>query len=337
MGFLSERIVFAGVGKTRREMQEALVEDIRAFHVESQGELSVLEEVAAAEGKSARVAVRVNPDVDAGTHPYITTGTHANKFGVSPVEALDMVRYAFRSPHLRPVGLHVHIGSQLTGVRPIAEGVRRVLQLWDTLAAEGIRLRDLDIGGGLGIPYRPDDNPEGPEELAASLLPILKGRSLDLLLEPGRFIAGPAGALLTSVLYVKTPPVPAAPPLATVRLEGPGSTVIVDAGMNDLLRPALYSAWHPILPTREAEQGLGQWVDIAGPVCESSDFLAKERQLGSPQPGDILAIAQAGAYGFSMSSQYNARPRPAEVLVEGDQATLIRPRESYEDLGVNDW
>ncbi|MEO5952053.1 MAG: diaminopimelate decarboxylase, partial [Chloroflexia bacterium] len=314
MGFLSERIVFAGVGKTRREMQEALAEDIRAFHVESHDELTVLEEVAEAEGKIAHVAVRVNPDVDAGTHPYITTGTHANKFGVSPAEALDMVRYTSHSLYLRPVGLHVHIGSQLPGVQPIAEGVRRVLQLWDRLAAEGIRLRDLDIGGGLGIPYRLEDNPEGPEELAVLLRPLLRGRDLDLLVEPGRFIAGPAGALLTSVLYVKTPPTPATPLHATTQLDSPTSIVIVDAGMNDLLRPALYSAWHPVLPTQEADQQSGHAIDIAGPICESSDFLARERQIGSPKPGDILTITQAGAYGFSMSSQYNARPRPAEVL-----------------------
>lgn len=334
MGFLPERIVFAGVGKTRREMQEALAENIRAFHVESSAELSVLEVVARAEGKVAPVAVRVNPDVDAGTHPYITTGTHSNKFGVSPAEALEMVRYSARSGHLRPVGLHVHIGSQLASVQPIAEAVRRVLQLWDMLAAEGIRLYDLDIGGGLGIAYRPTDNPEGPEELAALLRPLLRGRDLDLLLEPGRFIVGPAGALLTTVLYVKNPPGQTGQLRGTIPLEGQSATVIVDAAMNDLLRPALYNAWHPVLPLRESALDSGQPVDIAGPVCESSDFLATDRRLGSIQPGDILSIGQAGAYGFSMSSQYNARPRPAEVLVEGSQATLIRPRETYEDLGV---
>jgi diaminopimelate decarboxylase len=327
MGFLPEKIVFAGVGKTRREMQEALAEGIRAFHVESAGELSALESVAASMGKVAPVSMRINPDVDAGTHPYITTGTHADKFGVTLPEALELVRRASRSLHLRPVGLHVHIGSQLSSVQPIAAAVRRVLQLWDHLAADGIRLHDLDIGGGLGIAYHPTDEPEGPEALAYALAPLLKGRAIDLLVEPGRFIAGPAGALLTSVLYVKAPfmrntaPLVAQPPIA-----------IVDAGMNDLLRPALYGAWHPVFPVRQADLETGKPIDIAGPVCESADFLARERMIGTPRQGDVLAIGQAGAYGFSMASQYNARPRPAEVLVEGSQATLIRPRETYADL-----
>lgn len=333
MGFPPEKIVFAGVGKTRHEMQEALAVGIRAFHVESAGELAALEEVATAAAKAAPVAVRINPDVDANTHPYITTGTHANKFGVPPTEALDMIRHAARSQYLRPVGLHVHIGSQLPGVQPIVEGVRRVLQLWDLLAADGIRLHDLDIGGGLGIPYRPDDNPEGPEELAEALRSLLKGRSLDLLLEPGRFIVGPAGALLTTVLYLKEPADSEPGQLPdTVPLDEPSTPVIVDAGMNDLLRPALYQAWHPVFSVREADIERGRPVDIAGPVCESADFLARDRRLGSLKPGDVLAIGQAGAYGFSMASQYNGRPRPAEVLVDGAQATLIRPRETYEDL-----
>ncbi len=330
MGFLPEKIVFAGVGKTRREMQEALAGGIRSFHIESSGELAVLEKVAADLGKVAPVAVRINPDVDAHTHPFITTGTHANKFGVPLSEALSLVRYASGSLHLRPVGLHVHIGSQLPTVQPVADAVRRVLQLWDVLAAEGIRLHDLDIGGGLGIPYHPEDNPESPEELAAYLNPLLRGRDLNLLVEPGRFIVGPAGALLTTILYMKASP--ANPPRTTGSLGRHPPIAIVDAGMNDLLRPALYGAWHPILPMREADLDSGQPVDVAGPVCESSDFSGRERLLGTPRPGDILAIGQAGAYGFAMSSQYNGRPRPAEVLVEGAQATVIRQRESYEDL-----
>jgi diaminopimelate decarboxylase len=319
MGFLADKIVFAGVGKTRREMAEALREGVHAFHVESTGELTALEAVAEGMGKVTNVAVRVNPDVDAHTHPYITTGTHANKFGVAPQQALDLTRAAARSSHLRLTGLHVHIGSQLSSVQPIAEAVERVLELWDTLASEGIELRDLNIGGGLGIPYRPEDNPEGPEELAEALRPLLAGRDLHLFLEPGRFIVGPAGALLTTVLYVK---------------EGQGQppVIIVDAGMNDLIRPALYGAWHPVYPVNEAEAGTGPAVDIAGPVCESSDFMGHDRRLGALKPGDLLAIGQAGAYGFAMTSQYNGRPRPAEVLVSGEHATLIRRRETYEDL-----
>jgi diaminopimelate decarboxylase len=319
MGFPPERIVFAGVGKTRREMAEALEAGIRSFHVESTGELEALAEIAGQMGKVAPVAVRVNPDVDAGTHKHITTGTSANKFGVPPQLAVEMVRRAAELPQLSPVGLHVHIGSQLSSVGPILEATKRVLELWDVLAAEGIRLRELDVGGGLGIAYRPDDDLEGPDSLAESLKPLLAGREVELLVEPGRFLVGPAGVLLTTVTYLKE--------------VGDGQALaVVDAGMNDLIRPALYDAWHPVWPAEESQLGQGEVVDVVGPVCESADVLARERRLGSLRPGDVLTIAQAGAYGFSMSSQYNGRPRPAEVLVDGTQATLVRRRETYEDL-----
>lgn len=325
MGFPGERIVFAGVGKTRNEMAEALDAGVRSFHVESRGELEALTDVAAAMGRVAPVAVRVNPDVEAGTHPYITTGTKANKFGVGPSEALDMIRWAAAVPALAPVGLHAHIGSQLQRVQPVLAAVERLLELWDALAAEGIELAELDIGGGLGIQYRPEEEPEGPEELAAGLRPLLSGRKLHLILEPGRFLVGPAGALITRVTYIKETPGMA---------EGgtPNLLAIVDAGMNDLLRPALYGAWHPVWPLNESELEQGQPVDIVGPVCESSDVLARGRPIGQAKPGDLLAIGQAGAYGYSMSSQYNARPRPAEVLVTGTEARLIRKRETYDDL-----
>ncbi|HET9496663.1 MAG TPA: diaminopimelate decarboxylase [Chloroflexia bacterium] len=319
MGFAPERIVFAGVGKTAREMAEGLEAGIRAFHVESAAELSALERVAASMGKAAPVAVRVNPDVDAGTHPHITTGTRANKFGVEPELALALVRQAAASQHLEPVGLHAHVGSQLLRVAPIVEAARRLLDLWEGLAAEGIALRELDIGGGLGIRYRPEDDPEGPEQLAASLRPLLAGRDLDLVMEPGRYIAGPAGVLLTTVTYVKT-------------LPGEHVLAVVDAGMNDLLRPALYDAYHPVYPVREAHAGEGPVLDVVGPVCESADVPARGRRLGLVVEGDVLAIGQAGAYGFSMASQYNARPRPAEVLVDGGEVRLIRERETYADL-----
>jgi diaminopimelate decarboxylase len=322
MGFSPDKTVFAGVGKTRREMAEALAAGIRAFHVESEMEVSVLAEVAAEMRKVAPVAVRVNPDVDAGTHRHITTGTRRNKFGVPPEGALDIMRQARKSPYLEPVGLHAHVGSQLLRVEPMLESVRCLLRLWDTLAAEGIRLRELDIGGGLGIPYRPDDAPEGPGALAAGLRPLLEGRDLELVLEPGRYLVGPAGALLTTVLYMKE--------------TGDGQALaVVDAGMNDLIRPALYEAWHPVWPAEEAQAGAGKPIDIVGPVCESADVLAHDRTLGDVKPGDVLAIGQAGAYGFSMASQYNGRPRPAEVLVDGSNVTLIRMRESYEDLMRN--
>lgn len=325
MGFAGERIVFAGVGKTRREMAEALDAGVRSFHVESPGELDALADLAASKGTVAPVAVRLNPDVEAGTHPYITTGTRANKFGVSPGEALEMVRRAAASPALNAVGLHIHIGSQLGKVQPILDATKRLLELWDTLAGEGIKLKELDIGGGLGIQYRPDEMPEGPEVLAAGLRSLLAGRALELVLEPGRFLVGPAGALLTSVTYIKNVPDEASE-------RGRHSLAIVDAGMNDLLRPALYGAWHPVWPLREEQAGAGNRVDVVGPVCESSDVLAAGRRLGEVRPGDVLAIGQAGAYGYSMASQYNARPRPAEVLVNGTQVRLIRPRETYEDL-----
>lgn len=329
MGFPGERIVFAGVGKTRKEMAEALDAGVRSFHVESRGEIEALAEVATAKDTVAPVAVRVNPDVEAGTHPYITTGTKANKFGVGPAEALDLIRWAATTPSLGPVGLHAHIGSQLQRVQPVLAATARLLELWDTLAAEGIHLKELDIGGGLGIQYRPEEQPEGPEELAAGLRPLLSRRKLRLVIEPGRFLVGPAGALITSVIYTKEIP-------AAAEEEEPGLLAIVDAGMNDLLRPALYGAWHPVWPLSESDLDSGRSVDIVGPVCESSDVLARGRQLGQMKPGDLLVIGQAGAYGYSMSSQYNARPRPAEVLVTGSEARLIRPRETYEDLWVDD-
>lgn len=323
MGFPAGRIVFAGVGKTRREMEEALAAGVRAFHVESRGEMEALAAVASGMGLVAPVAVRVNPDVDAHTHPFITTGTKANKFGVSPGEALEMMRQANSSPSLVPAGLHAHVGSQLPKVEPVVQAAARLLELWDTLASEGINLRELDIGGGLGIPYQQDEMPEGPSALAAGLRPLLGGRSLDLVLEPGRYLVGPAGALLATVLYVKSGEDP----------DGHAQNVVViDAGMNDLLRPALYGASHPVWPTSEEAMGGKTTVDLVGPVCESSDVIAQGRRLGDVSPGDVLAIGQAGAYGFSMASNYNGRPRPAEVLVSGEETRIIRHRESYEDL-----
>ena len=318
MGFPGDKTVFAGVGKTRREMAEGLAAQVRSFHVESSGELETLASVAAEMGVVAPVAVRVNPDIEAHTHPHITTGTRTDKFGVNPAEAHALMSRVKELPSLRAEGLHAHIGSQLPGVQPIVATVKLLLQLWDQLAAEGIHLRELDIGGGLGIPYRPDEQPEGPEELAEGLRPLLQGRALDLIIEPGRFIVGPAGLLLTTVNYIKT-------------VGSSHHLAVVDAGMNDLLRPALYGAWHPVWPARQPEPS-DETVDVVGPVCESADVLARDRRLGEVRPGDILAIGQAGAYGYSMASQYNARPRPAEVLISGSEARLIRRREAYDDF-----
>lgn len=320
-GFPADRIVFAGVGKTRIEMAAALRgPGIRAFHIESRAELEALGAVAAGLGVAAPIAVRVNPDVEAHTHPYITTGTANSKFGVPPTEALALTRWAAMHPHLRPVGLHAHIGSQMEDVTPIIESTRRLLTIWDALAAEGIALRSLDIGGGLAIPYEPGASPQGPEQLAAGLRPLLAGRRLELELEPGRYLLGPAGVLLTRVLYHK-------PTTADRQL------LIADAGMNDLLRPALYGAYHPIEPLQQPSPDDDLYLtDLAGPICESSDFLATGRTLALLSEGALLAIRQAGAYGFSMASQYNSRPRPAEVLVEGATHRLIRARETYADL-----
>ncbi len=339
MGFPAQRIVFAGVGKTRAEMEEALRgPGIRAFHVESRPELETLSEVAAEMGKVAPVAVRVNPDVEAHTHPYITTGTAGNKFGVAPADALEMMRHAAADPYLQPVGLHTHIGSQLADIDPIIEATRRVLELWDTLAEEGIALRTLNIGGGLAIPYRPGDMPQGPAQLAADLRPLLEGRNLELELEPGRYLLGPCGVLLTRVLYSKPADMPAGQPANTPTNTQAGRVrrlIVVDAGMNDLIRPALYGAYHPIRPAQEpyADAELVP-TDIAGPVCESSDFLATDRPLPAEagEPGTLLVVGQAGAYGFAMTSQYNGRPRAAEVLVDSSVARVIRPRETYQDL-----
>jgi diaminopimelate decarboxylase len=306
-------------------MREALEAEVRSFHVESPGEMEALAQVASLVGRPANVAVRINPDVEAGTHPHITTGTRANKFGVAPDQAAAMVRRAAQDPWLRPVGLHVHIGSQLLRVQPIVEATARVLEILDLLASDGIHLGEIDIGGGLGIAYRPEDRPEGAETLAAGLRPLLAERDLDLLVEPGRFLVGPAGALLTTVLYTKQ-----------VEDEQTGAArtfAVVDAGMNDLLRPALYGAWHPVWPARQPESSEeAEAYDVVGPVCESADVLARGRELGPSRAGDVLAIGQAGAYGYSMASQYNGRPRPAEVLVTGTEARLIRPRETYDDL-----
>lgn len=332
MNFAGDRIVFAGVGKTRHEIAEALEAGVRSFHVESAGEMRAIAEVASSKGLIAPVAVRVNPDVEAGTHPYITTGTRYDKFGVSPAEALELVRYASKDPWLRAAGLHAHVGSQLPSVQPVIQAATVLLELWDQLAAEGIKLTELDIGGGLGIPYRPGEQPEGPEALAAGLRPLLRGHDLDLLVEPGRFLVGPAGVLLTTVLYTKQ--VPGRTSQTVAAGTGTAGMVVVDAGMNDLLRPALYGAWHPVWPAEEAENSAdSEAVDVVGPVCESSDILARDRMLGQgARPGQVLAIGQAGAYGYSMASQYNGRIRPAEVLVQGSEAILIRPRETYQDL-----
>ncbi|MCU0936373.1 MAG: diaminopimelate decarboxylase [Gammaproteobacteria bacterium] len=309
------RVVFSGVGKSRAEMARALEAGIRCFNVESVPELERLEEVAAALGRRAPVSLRVNPDVDPETHPYIATGLRDSKFGVAIDEAEAVYRRATALPHLEVLGVDCHIGSQLTSVSPFLDALDRVLDLVDRLAAAGTPLRHVDLGGGLGVRYRDERAPD-PGELVTALLTRLAGRTLEVLLEPGRSVIGPAGLLLTRVEYVKT---------------GAGRDfVIVDAAMNDLLRPALYQAWQSVVPV-VPRAGEGRRCDVVGPVCETGDFLARDRVL-TVRPGDLLAVQTAGAYGFAMSSNYNARPRAAEVMVDGARAHLARRRETPEEL-----
>jgi len=310
------RIVFAGVGKTEDEIAAALRADILFLTVESLAELEAVGKTAARLRKIARIAFRVTPDVDPHTHRYITTGKAENKFGLDLTRVRGAYRKAMRMRHVRPVAVQMHIGSQIIETGPYVEALKKVLPLARELVRAGVPLEYLDIGGGLGIIYR-DENPATADRFAAAVLPELKGLGLKLVLEPGRFIAGNSGVLLARVVYLKK---------GAAR-----DFVIVDAAMNDLIRPSLYGAYHEILPVRKG-RGRTITADIVGPVCESGDFLGKDRTMREPRPGDILAVMGAGAYGFAMSSNYNSRRRAAEVLVRGKQAWLVRERESYEDL-----
>jgi len=315
MGIPGSRIVYSSVGKTTDEIAYALRSGILMFNVESAGELEAVEKEARLIGTRASVALRVNPDVDPGTHPYITTGMKKYKFGIPTEQVMPLYRQAASSANLDPVGIQMHLGSQLVSVAPIVEAAEKLIALVKQLAGEGINLRYLDLGGGMGIRYR-DETPEGPDALARLVIPLLQGLNLTLILEPGRFIVGNAGALVARVLYVKD--------------NGTKKFVIVDAAMNDLIRPTLYDAYHAIVPVTERRGS--EKVDVVGPICESGDFFAHDRQLPPLQAGDLVAIMGAGAYGFSMASNYNARPRAAEVLVNGSSSHLVRRREKYEDL-----
>ncbi|HEY5994202.1 MAG TPA: diaminopimelate decarboxylase [Gallionellaceae bacterium] len=314
------KVVFSGVGKSVAEMRLALEAGILCFNVESEAELVRLNEVAGAMGRKAPISLRVNPDVDPKTHPYISTGLKQSKFGVAYADALALYRKAAGMPHLHITGLDCHIGSQLTEVSPFIAAAEKVLALTDALGREGIVLEHLDLGGGLGICYR-DETPPSIADYAAALLGAVQGRKEKLLVEPGRALVGNAGVLVTRVEYLK-----------------PGEEkhfAIVDAAMNDLMRPALYDAFHEI---REVERhGVpAHNYEVVGPVCESGDFLGHDRRLAIA-PGDLLAVMSAGAYGMSMSSNYNTRPRAAEVLVDGDSARLIREREQVEQLFADEF
>jgi diaminopimelate decarboxylase len=316
----ASRVVFSGVGKQRGEMRAALEAGVRCFNVESESELRRLDEVAAELGRRAPVSLRVNPDVDAGTHPYISTGLRENKFGIAHEDALRVYRLAAALPNIDVAGIDCHIGSQITTIEPFLAALDKVLELVDALAAEGIALRHLDLGGGLGIRY--DD--EAPPSRAALLQAVFgrlerhpRGAEFEVLFEFGRSIVGNAGVLLTRVEYLK--------------VNGERHFAIVDAAMNDMLRPSLYEAWHDVLPVDAKPRHETATWDIVGPVCESGDWLARGRRLAIAE-GDLLAVMSAGAYGMAMSSNYNSRGRGAEVMVDGDRAHLVRERERVEDL-----
>jgi len=318
-GGQAAKVVFSGVGKTRDEMRQALQAGVRCFNVESLAELDVLSDVAAALGQRAPVSLRINPDVDAKTHPYISTGLKGNKFGIAHGQALQAYQRAASLPGLQVVGIDCHIGSQITELSPYLDALDRVLDLIETIEAQGIAIHHLDIGGGLGITYA-DETPPAAGDLVRAVLARMDARGhgqRELLLEPGRSMVGNAGVLITEVLYLK-----------------PGTDkqfCIVDAAMNDLVRPAMYEAWMDIVPCRQRSTATQAW-DVVGPVCESGDWLGRERQL-AVQPGDRLAVLSAGAYGMTMASNYNTRPRAAEVMVTAPgQAQLIRRRETVQQL-----
>ena len=311
----ASKVVFSGLGKQADEIKAALAVDIACFNVESYAELARINEVAVSVGKKARVSLRVNPDVDAQTHPYISTGLKENKFGIAIDDAIAVYQYAAQLEGLEVIGIDCHIGSQLTTTTPFADALDRVLAMIDTLTTLGINIEHLDIGGGLGVCYR-DETPPTPAEYANALLPKLQGRNLKVYLEPGRAIAANAGVLVTKVEFLKPTP--------------HKNFAIIDAAMNDLIRPSLYGAWMDIIPVtpRLSET---QVYDVVGAVCETGDFLGKDRTLAI-EANDLLAVCGAGAYGFVMSSNYNTRGRAAEIMVDGAQSFVIRRRESIADL-----
>ena len=315
-GAKPEKIVYSGVGKRLDEIEYALEFPILMFNVESSQELVTIDRIAGRMKTKAPVALRVNPDVDPHTHPYISTGLRKNKFGINIQKSLEEYHMAKTLPNVQVIGVSCHIGSQLTEVDPFVEAVQRIKELVQKLRAEGMTIRYLDMGGGLGITYN-EEEPPHPMEYAQAMLNELRGIDCTLILEPGRVIVGNAGVLVTRVLYTKT--------------GDEKNFIIVDAAMNDLIRPSLYGSYQRIQPVQRV--GRGEIVaDVVGPICESGDFLAKDRKLPNVEQGDLLAVMSAGAYGFSMSSNYNSRPRVAEVLVAGDKFYLIRQREDYDDL-----
>jgi len=310
-------IIFSGVGKTSQEIDFALEHNIKSFNCESEPELALVDSLAARRGIQARVALRVNPDVDAATHPYISTGLRDHKFGIDIAGAEAVYERARALENLSLEGVSCHIGSQITDIAPMLEVFDKMIALAGRLRARGLPIRSLDLGGGLGVAYKPGDRALSICEFIQAMCRRTAGHGLEILIEPGRSIVAEAGLLLTRVLYRKS--------------NGDRQFVIVDAAMNDLIRPALYQSHHEIVPLRKSP-GESIIADVVGPVCESGDFLARAREMPNVLPGDLLAVCTAGAYGFVASSNYNSRPRPPEILVEGDRYRVIRKRENYDDL-----
>ncbi|MBI4429693.1 MAG: diaminopimelate decarboxylase [Ignavibacteriales bacterium] len=329
-GFTPEKIAFAGVGKREDEIEYALTQRVFSLNAESHQELQLISRVALRLNTTARVSLRINPDIDPQSHPYITTGLHSNKFGIDSAKAIDAFRYALSLPALEVIGLHTHIGSQITKTEPFIETARFVVQFLEKLRETGVRISHIDFGGGFGVQYSNAVRHEAipvedhgstptpsPAEFVGSFLPILQQTGCSVWLEPGRSIVADAGILVTKVLYTKE--------------NGSKKFVVTDAGMTDLLRPSLYNAHHQIVPLK-IETYESEKVDVVGPICETGDFLARDRSLTKVKPNDGLAVLTAGAYGFVNTSHYNARPRPAEILVNGERVRVIRQRETFEDL-----
>jgi len=316
VGCDARKIVYSGVGKTEQEIAAALEADILMFNVESTQELETINRVAGQLGKKAGIAIRVNPDVDPQTHPYISTGMKKAKFGINIARALEDYRHAAQLPHLEVIGVDCHIGSQLTKLSPFVDAIAKVRELVESLQQEGFAIRYLDLGGGLGITYK-DEEPPSPADYAQAIIDATRGLNLTLIFEPGRVLTGNAGILVTKVLYVK---------------HGEAKNfVIVDAAMNDLTRPTLYGSYQGIEAVERSTTGT-MLADVVGPICESGDFLAQDREVPDFGQGDLVAVTSAGAYGFTMSSNYNSRCRVPEIMVKGDQILVVRERESFADL-----
>ena len=311
-------VVFSGVGKTEEEIRFALERGIHSFNCESEWEIEQISRIAVGLGRTASIAIRVNPDVNAITHPYISTGLREHKFGIDMNEAERIYAQALRLDGIRPEGVSCHIGSQLLDAGPLLEAADKVIALVERLRRQGIAIRFLDLGGGIGVRYRPSDNVISIDQFISHLRPKVESLRLTLMLEPGRSIVAEAGVLLCRVLLTKQ--------------NGKKTFVIVNAGMNDLIRPSLYGAHHEIIPVHEKSDETQTEADIVGPVCETGDFFARHRSMAAVQPGDLLAIQTAGAYGFVLSSNYNSRPRACELLVDSDKVQVIRQRETYDDL-----